>query len=317
MANGLSKKLLHNRLRTQIGVIVLNFNGSDFTLRCVQSVLLKTAESVDYRILVLDNGSDSADHSKLVSLESQARVDVVYSKINLGFGGGHQFALQFLDAEYYLFLNSDCVFCNDVLSVFLDFMRNNPKAALTSGINVDVNGRFKPNYHPAPHIAELLFGRKLLRVFNPERYPSRRERPTEPIQVEVLGGAALFVRSKAYCEIGGFDPFYFLYCEEEDLALRLRRAGWEVWLAPKAVLQHDGGASTPASRKYEREFFISFLYYFRKNHGSVTMSIMQLIYAIKLFKRGLFCRSYFELAWFVLKGASPSVSLRYQQYRSS
>lgn len=313
MADDLSKRPLYKRLRACVGVIILNFNGAEYTLRCVQSILMKTSEHVDYRILVLDNGSDRADRLKLTSLHALARVDVIYSRMNLGFGGGHQFGIQFLEAKYYLFLNSDCVFCNDVLSVLLDLMDRNPNVALTSGINVDGSGRFKPNYHPDPNVAELLLGRKLLRIFDSGRYPVRRQPPEKPIRVEVLGGASLFVRSKAFFDIGGFDPFYFLYCEEEDLALRLRRGGWEVWVTPDAVLQHDGGASTPSKRSYEREFFISFLYYFRKNHSAATVTTMRLLYAIKLCKRAIFRRSYLGLAWFVLKGANPSASLRFHQ----
>ncbi|MGH8226216.1 MAG: glycosyltransferase family 2 protein [Gammaproteobacteria bacterium] len=299
--------------RHRIGVIVLNYNGAALTRACVESVLAHTDPACDYAVLVVDNGSAPADCAALAPLAELARVRVIHSRINLGYGGGHAFGMQFLRAEHYLFLNSDCLFHNDVVSALAAFMDENPRAGLASGITFDAEGAFRANWHPAPHLAELLLGRSLMRRFHPARYPDRHRIPDSPIEVEEVGGAALYVRAEAFFEVGGFDPFFFLYCEEEDLALRLRRAGWGVWVTPAARIEHAMRGSTPKDIAYRREFFISFFHYFRKHHAWPVAFAMRMFYALKLLRRTRREPGAAALAWFVFKGASPAASLRFRQ----
>ncbi len=299
--------------RHRVGVIVLNYNGAALTRACVNSVLARTDPACDYRVLVVDNGSALADCAALAPLESLERVQLVTSRINLGYGGGHAFGLQFLRAEHYLFLNSDCLFHNDVVSALAAFMDENPRAGLASGITFDAEGSFRANWHPAPHLAELFLGRSLMRRFYPRRYLDRRRIPTTSIEVEEVGGAALYVRAEAFFDIGGFDPFFFLYCEEEDLALRLRHAGWSVWVTPAARIEHAMRGSTPKDIAYRREFFISFFHYFRKHHAWPVAFVMRMLYVLKLLRRSRREPGASVLAWFVFKGANPSASLRFRQ----
>jgi len=304
-----------NRGRPRVGILVLNYNGAGHTRRCVESVLEHTPDAVDYAVLVVDNGSEPDDRAALAPLAELPRVDVVHTRMNLGYGGGHLFGVQLLDAEHYLFLNSDCRFLDDVAGALLGFMDATPGAAIAGGLTFDPDGRFHANHHPAPHLAELLLGRGFMRRIHPERYPDRRREPREPLAVEVVGGAALWVRAEAFFAVGGFDPFFFLYCEEEDLALRLRRAGWSAWVVPAARLEHVGGGSTPRDAAYRREFFISFLHYFRKHHRAAAGLAIRLLYALKLARRARRERGALALAGFVLRGAPPSESLRFHPRR--
>lgn len=299
--------------RHRIGIVVLNYNGAHLTRACVESILSRTPAALDYAVLVVDNGSRTADWEGLASLRALPRVRVVRSRLNLGFGGGHSFALQFLAADRYLFLNSDCRLRSDVVGSLERFFDEHPRAGLASGLLVDSEDHFRANFHPAPGLAELLLGRALLRRFAPRRYPQRRKEPAVPLAVEVVGGAALYVRSEAFFSVGGFDPFFFLYCEEEDLAMRLRRAGWQVWVVPTARIEHAGGGSTPRDPAYRREFFISFLYYLRKYHRPWTVLAMRVVYCLKLLRRAGREPHAAGLALFVLAGANPAASLRFRR----
>lgn len=299
----------------RVGIIILNYNSADYTRAGVESIRRHTPAAFDYAILVVDNGSKPEDGAGLFPLASLPRVRVVCSRFNLGFGGGHLFGVQFLAADYYLFLNSDCLLLNDVLGLLTRFMDEHPRAGLASGIMLDHEGDFRANYHPAPHLSELILGRSLLRRLNARRYPDRRSVPSSPLQVEVVGGAALFVRADAFFGVGGFDPFFFLYCEEEDLSLRMRRAGWEAWIVPDVRIEHQGGASTPSRAEYRQEFFISFLHYLRKHHRVIPRFLIRIIYVLKLLRRARREPGTARLAWFVLIGANPAASLRFRPHR--
>lgn len=305
--NTVKAPLPHHRL----GIIVLNYNGAGLTRRCVESVLEHTPEALDYSVLVVDNGSQPDDRDALASLESEPRVQVVHSRTNLGFGGGHLFGLQFVEADYYLFLNSDCRFLDDAAGALVAFMDDHPSAGLASALSFDTEGHFQCTYHPAPNLPELLLGRAAMRRFQPGRYPDRRRAPEQAIQTEVVTGATLFVRGRAFDELGGFDPFFFLYCEEEDLALRMRKAGFEVWVVPEARIEHAGRGSTPRGVVYRREFFISFLYYLRKHHGFLGSQAIRWFYVLKMLRRTRKDRDAWSLALFILKGAPAGASLRF------
>jgi GT2 family glycosyltransferase len=81
-------------------------------------------------------------------------------------------------------------------------------------------------------------------------------------------GAALLVRKEAWEEAGGFDETFFMYSEETDLCLRLRRLGWRIVLCPTSVFVHLGGASTAGvSGEMEREQLRSYLRFFAKHRG--------------------------------------------------
>jgi GT2 family glycosyltransferase len=86
-------------------------------------------------------------------------------------------------------------------------------------------------------------------------YPGQRHLrhplPALPGEVAWVLGASLFVRKSAFDGIGGFDERFFLYCEEADLCLRLRRAGHEIGVARDVSVQHLGGVSERSFPAYE------------------------------------------------------------------
>ena len=65
------------------------------------------------------------------------------------------------------------------------------------------------------------------------------EAPAGPEEVSFASGAAFAVRRAAWEALGGFEPRYFMYCEDLDLCLRLRLSGWGVGIAPGARVEHD------------------------------------------------------------------------------
>ena len=84
---------------------------------------------------------------------------------------------------------------------------------------------------------------RLLRLMNPAQYPDKRRIYNEPLQVDLVSGSALFIRATYFHELGGFDTNFFLYCEEEDIALRMRKSNHAVFLVPAArkVSGHQKG----------------------------------------------------------------------------
>jgi GT2 family glycosyltransferase len=294
-----------------VAVVIINYNSSEFTLNCVASLYEKTSATVKFQVIVIDNNSKEEHYRPLLSLKGLPDLQLFRSRINGGFSAGNMLGVQFAQARYYYFLNNDTVLLNDVMSILLAYMDAQPKVGISSGQMYDKHGKHYLNFNYLPSLGLKLFGVGFMRLFR--FYPSRRKVYTEPLEVEILNGSSMFVRAEVFDKIGGFDTNLFLYCEEEDLARRLRKEGYRAHLVPQARYQHFISQSTnPDSRPNMvllKEFYISFLYYFRKHHSYFYAKAMQGFLIFKFLKKP----RYWEMVVFLFRGAQLKDSLRFKQ----
>ena len=100
-------------MRPFVSIILVNYNSSDYTLPCIQSIRSKT-KGVDYEIVVVDNNSISIEREKLRPVAEDTNLKFVQSEVNLGFSGGNMLGVQAArpDADYYFLLNNDTILLN-------------------------------------------------------------------------------------------------------------------------------------------------------------------------------------------------------------
>lgn len=300
-----------------VAIILINYNSSNYTLDCVRSIEAQTSDSVKYQIIIIDNNSRIDEYKKLNVLLEDNRVKLFRSKVNTGFSGANMMGVQIANADYYYFLNNDCVLLNDCVSVLHSFMDENQQVANCSGEMFNNQNEYEYNFRYFPTLKLKLFGSGLLRLFNPDKYPHKRKRLVKPTRVDLVNGSSMFIRASAFERIGGFDTNYFLYCEEEDIALRLSRAGFQTYLVPTARYQHFENKSSQSDNSirlpFLKEFYISFLYYYSKNYSVFYRIAIQLLYFFKTIRKTYKNWDYALLAWFILKGAPVRESLRFKQ----
>jgi len=294
-----------------VAISIINYNSGDHTLACVGSILRHTSDSLRVRIVVVDNNSVESEFRKLERLPTTDHLDVVRSRVNLGFSGGHTLALQFMDARYYFFLNNDCLLLDDAVTILHEFFERTPDAALAAPQLFSDDGGRHCSFDYFPTLGLKLLGVGFWRFLHPERFPRKEMAYDRPLRVDLVSGSAMFVRAAAFDAIGGFDTTFFLYCEEEDIALRLTSAGHGVYLVPDAHVQHSGGGSTVPSLEILKEFYISFLYFYRKHYGWLRAQVVRLFLFVKLFRK--LTPEKRRLATFVLSGAPMTRSLRHRQ----
>ncbi len=298
----------------QVAVILINYNSSQYTLDCINSIRSQT--SIRYQIIVIDNNSRLSEFEKLSALEYK-EMTLVRSKLNVGFSGANMMGVQVADADYYFFLNNDTIVLNDCLGILTSFMESNPEAANCTGEMFNGNNEHEYSFQHFPTLPVKLLGTGILKTFYKDRFPNKRKRYDKPIRVDLVSGSAMFIRASFFEEIGGFDTNYFLYCEEEDIALRLSRKGYYTYLVPKARYQHFESKSTPSDNSirlpYLKEFYISSLYYYTKNYTVYYRIAIQLLYFFKLIRKFYKSFAYVRLAFFVAGGAHVKHSLRFKQ----
>lgn len=298
-------------------VILINYNSSNYTIECISSILKNTRQDLAYGIVIVDNASEENDFSHLAEhikqLDDRVPLKLFRSRINTGFASGNMLGVQFINARYYFFLNNDCRLQNDCIDILYKFCEAHADTALCSPQLYREDGEHQPCFDYFPYLITKLFGLGILRLTYGKRYIKRKRRYTEAVQVDVVSGSQMFVRASAFDEIGGFDTTFFLYCEEEDIALRLARAGHKAYLLPEARNTHIGGGSTVASFDIRKEFYISFLYFYRKHFGLTRQQLLKLILTLRLLRKSFFTPENFRLALFVASGAHFKHSLKHKQ----
>ena len=301
--------------KPSINVIVLNYNSANHTSICVDSILRQDIDHFHLNLIIVDNNSTVSDRDKLAALKSN-NTKLIYSDINLGFSGGMMLGAKDSKADYYFLLNSDCELQAGSLAALYVFMESHPGVALCSGSMLDGNGIARTSFNYFPSLALTFLGSSLLRMLYPMRYPDRRRLYAQPVPVDVVTGAAMFIRGTVFTELNGLDTGYFLYCEEEDFAMRVRKAGWKTYHVPQAKIMHIGGASSndPAMRQsLKQEYYISLFRYLRIHQGCLSVLIFRLTHAMKLLRRAVAGKASYELALFALSGAPENESMRYKQ----
>jgi GT2 family glycosyltransferase len=300
-----------------VAIILINYNSSEYTVKCISSILEKTSPNLSYGISIIDNASDEKDYQnltdKLSKIDSDRHCHLFRSKINTGFSSGNMLGVQFITADYYFFLNNDCLLKNDCIDILYKFCENNADTALCSPQLYDENGTHQPCINYFPFLITKIFGIGILKLTYKDHFFKRKNIYKEPVPVDIVSGSQMFIRAKVFNEIGGFDTNFFLYCEEEDIALKVANKGYLTYLVPEAKNMHVGGGSTTASLDIKKEFYISFLYLYRKHFGFLKTQILKSIIFLRLLKKSFKDSDNLELAIFVLKGAHMKHSLKYRQ----
>ena len=173
-------------------------------------------------------------------------------------------------------LNPDARIEGEAIAILADRMERDPRAAV-AGCRITrpsgepaISAGFRYPSLGAEFVNAVSFG-PLSRLF-PNLGITFPE-GDDDARVDWVSGAAFMARLDALREVDNFDPAYFLYFEEIDLMLRLRRKGWDILFVPGAEVRHVSGAATgvtgdrPGRRPLPGYWYESWRLYFSRNHG--------------------------------------------------
>lgn len=235
-----------------VQVVILNWNGRSFLERFLPAVVANTPPYVG--IVVADNGSD--DDSVAFVSEAFPTVSVVRLDRNYGFAEGYNKALDHLDAEYFVLLNSDAEPAPGWLDPLIAKLESDPAVAAVAPklLSWNERGRFEYAGASGGFIDGLGYpfcrGRIMSSVeFDNGQYDDARD-------VFWGTGACLMVRSEVYRSLGGFDGSFFAHMEEIDFCWRAQLAGYRICVEPASVVYHLGGGTLPQNTP--RKIFLNF-----------------------------------------------------------
>jgi len=258
-----------------VSVIVVTYNSQGCLTPCLLSVADSFRHAAQGRLyshetLVVDNASQD-DTVALVRREFP-EVRVLVNEANRGFAAACNQGMEAGSGRYFLILNADAHARGPALPLLVSFLDEHPRAAMASGSMFYPDGSFQHSAFRFPTLAMALLdffpmNRRLADSRLNGRYPRRFY--NAPFSIDHPLGACMMVCRAARQQTGGMDEDFFMYCEEVDWCLRLRRAGWGVYCVPEAEIVHLSGHSTLQFREQMFvELWRSRFLLFRKHYSS-------------------------------------------------
>jgi GT2 family glycosyltransferase len=214
-------------------VIIVNWNGLAYLKRCCAALVAQHFSS--YEILMVDNGSTDGSIEWLSQVYPTVRI--ITNSTNLGFAEANNIGMRASSGEYVVLLNNDAFPEPQWLEALVAVAEREPQVGMVAS---QVRLLAAPEIMDSAGIEVDTLGLAWNRRYG---LPARDE-PTEPLEVFGPSGSAALYRRGMLAEIGMFDPRYFAYYEDVDLAWRARRAGWRCLYAPEARVQHVHSATS-------------------------------------------------------------------------
>lgn len=300
-----------------LSVVVINYNATQLTLDCIQSMLEHTAPDLSWELLLVDNASEPDAYAMLqtwVAQQALPHIKLIRHPINVGFGSGNMVGALQAQGEYIAFVNSDTLFKNDCFSILIAYLQQNPQAGIVGGQSYRQDGRPMLAFDHFATWQRQLLGRDVLERLNPQKYPNRKQLFAQPTQVNYVQGSFMLMRKADFAAVGGFDPYIFLYYEESDLSYRVWKMGKKNVLVPQAHYIHIHGGSTPKSIAIKMELKLSLLYTIHKHQGYWAYQLVLQFLRVRYSISALFKPKYRALSALLWRGAPLSASLRQQQH---
>ena len=225
--------------RARVAVILLNFNQWEMTAECVDSLL--KSDYLDFRIILIDNGSYSGDEFARLQQYMSDRCQPVRLEKNRGYVGGMNYGMK-LAAEagfdQFLIMNNDAIIAPDSI-------RRMVECSVRHGQRCIVTGKVYHYDRPdiIQHIGYGYTDRKNLRMRRLAVDVRDEGQWDSEMEMDMIDDIFWLFPSALFRETGGYSHFFWFSAEQADLAIRARAAGYRLIYTPEARLWHKGSLS--------------------------------------------------------------------------
>ena len=285
-----------------VRVVVVTYSPGDSLALFLSS--LATATTSSYDVVLADNGSVDGAPEAAVG----PGVTLLPTGGNLGYGRAANAGAAGFDGEWLVVANPDVEWAPGALDELLAAAARWPGAGCLGPAIKTPDGRLYPSARAFPSLGRGI-GHAVFGWWWPSNPWTRSYRAEVGRPVEGptgwLSGSCMLLRRVAFDEVGGFDPSYFMYCEDMDLCRRLAEAGWSNVYVPSAVVTHTGGHATSRNASaMVAEHHRALYRYLARQYAGPRYALLRPVLALGLFLRYLLAR----LSPSVGEGAAPTRS---------
>jgi GT2 family glycosyltransferase len=223
---------------SSVAIILLNWNGLDYTKACIDSLMEISYNH--YQVIVVDNGSTDGSLEKLKVLFP--KVVFLMSPVNLGFTGGNNLGISYAlehGFRFILLLNNDTLVEKEFLEPLVSHLSGSPSVAAVQPLIYYVHDRNKL-WNAGGNYQRWLANSKT---------SYKIEGAGSPYATDWITGCAILIKASVVHQIGLLDDAYFAYHEDVDWSLRMRKANMGLAVVPQSRIYHVAGASSTSKEK--------------------------------------------------------------------
>jgi GT2 family glycosyltransferase len=243
--NGAASRFAGER-SSMTSVIIVNYHSARLASRAVESVL-KDEKNIE--AIVVDNTATDEERTELRALLEEKGVTLILNERNEGFARACNQAFFRSKGEFLFLINPDAYTVSPCIGVLRNFLEEHPKAGAVSpqvfwdkemSYYFPLYPVFSPSRELVSRFADLSRLSRLFFSLNERRRNLHLWRSSLPVKVNNLtGGTVMVRRSSLECSGGLFDERFFLFYEDADLFLRLRKSGYRLFILPAAKAVHN------------------------------------------------------------------------------
>jgi hypothetical protein len=268
-----------------LAVIVVSHDQARWLPRCL-TTLLEHRGGLSLDVVVVENGGSEVTRELVERNFPQVRV---LTTVNRGFAHANNRALEKTNARYVLFLNPDTEIREGTFEALVSRLDEQPDVGLAGVIQLTPDGEIYPTIRYFPNVL-----RALGQALGAERLPFRaqmlRERDldldrySQVVECDWTTGSFMLARREALQSAGFLDERVFMYSEEPDLCLRMKRAGWKVSHLPDMTIVHHAGKAGVRPRMIAQDAYAKMQYarkHFGLAHRTAYTAALGLGYAVR------------------------------------
>lgn len=233
-----------------VGVIILNYNSSELTIRCAESIF-RVCKFKKFRIYIVDNCSTDQSMEKLNDVYGNHEdVEIIQSKVNGGYSYGNNIGLQRAVADgcsYIAIANPDTYLINDAISILVDALEKNNDSSIAGPFLQQPNSMGQFTRIPLNYYSSI-WEKGILRKIKRKKTKSMRNHEWDGksfIKFDgMVAGCFFVVNASDIKRMDYFDDDFFLYYEEDVLAYKMKKIERKSIIDTSAKVYHDHAAST-------------------------------------------------------------------------
>jgi N-acetylglucosaminyl-diphospho-decaprenol L-rhamnosyltransferase len=253
-----------------VSYCVVNTNGREFLLACLDAIERTTPADLEHEIVVLDNASDDGSVDAVRALDREIRL-IAHDRRE-GKAANDSRLLQEAQGEFCLLLNEDSELQPGSVAALLGALQSDRGAAVAGAQLLAPDGREVPCAWRLPGVETALAGALFMHRRATVESGGGGTRPVGWVQ-----SSAMMVRREAAREVGWLDPEFFVYSDETDFCKRLGDADWRILYVPSARAVHHDQMARDAAGAERRivEYHRNRDRYLRKHLGPATALLLR------------------------------------------
>lgn len=254
-----------------ISLITINYKQAQVTCDLLESTKVLTYPR--FEVIVVDNGSND-DIAERLQQGNYPHVKLVVSPENLGFSGGNNLGIQHAQGDYFFLLNNDTIVTPNLLEQLMIPFAQYPDVGVVCP---------KIRYHSQPNVIQYA-GYRPLNIYKGQTWAIGLKEPDQgqhdqPGPTWFAHGAAMLVSRAVLERAGSLDESFFLYYEELDWSARIRKAGFQIYYQPDALIYHRESMSVGKASAMKVYYHTrNRLWFMRRNVSGFPLLIFYLYY---------------------------------------